>query len=265
MSARHRSPPGLVSSSQSDTPLETLREDHISGSSRHVSRGLEISPKGEWTFVAAQRVPETPKEIKEWLKGTISVPEQLLMSFQEISEENLIVEYSTEFSESESGSEFANLRPVTIEGSHQLFLGHSGTTMEVDFEGLLFCETPHKIPLQVMAIPEMAIVFSPEEEVFHMPPSITADFCFEHINRVNRELGTLRSDYTKVRQVLCFWQPQLDKMVTWLWELRQMHQGTAHRLEQLGECPREIVGIQGILQQLFDGMNKLNNEAKTYA
>jgi len=45
-------------------------------------------------------------------------------------------------------------------------------------------------------------------------------------------------------------------MATWLLELRQMHQGIAHRLEQLGECPREIVEIQGILQQLFDGMNK---------
>jgi len=107
-------------------------------------------------------------------------------------------------SESESGSDFANLRPVTIEGSHQLLLGHSDTTMEVDVEGLLFCETPHKTPLQVMAIPEMATVFPHEEEVFEMPPSITADFCFEHINRVNRELRTLRSDYTTVRQILCF-------------------------------------------------------------
>jgi len=59
-----------------------------------------------------------------------------------------------------------------------------------------------------------------------------------------------------------FWQPQLDKMATWLWELRQMHQGIAHRLKQLGECPPGIVGIQEFLQQLFDGMNKLNSEAK---
>jgi len=44
-----------------------------------------------------------------------------------------------------------------------------------------------------MAIPEIAIVFPQKEEVFEMPPSITADFCFEHINRVNRELRTLRS------------------------------------------------------------------------
>jgi len=109
----------------------------------------------------------------------------------------------------------------------------------------------------------MAIVLPPEEEVSQMPPSITADFCFEHINHVNRELRNLRSDYTTVRHVLCFWQPQLDKMATWLWELRQMHQGIAHSLEQLGECPREIVGIQVILQQLFDGMNKLNSEEKT--
>jgi len=79
---------------------------------------------------------------------------------------------------------------------------------------------------------------------------------------VNRELGTLRSDYTTVRQVLCFWKPQLDKIATWLWELRQMHQVITHRLEQLGECPRDIVGIQGILQRPFDGMNKLNSEAK---
>jgi len=113
-----------------------------------------------------------------------------------------------------------------------------------------------------MAISEMAIVVPHEEEVFQMPPSITADFCFEHIARVNRELGTLRSDYTTVRQVLCFWQPQWDKMATWFWKLRQMHQGIAHRLEQLGECPRGIVGPQGILQQLFDGMNKLNSGSK---
>jgi len=51
-------------------------------------------------------------------------------------------------------------------------------------------------------------------------------------------------------------------MATWLWELRQMHQGIAHRLEQLGECPRDIVGVQGILQQLFDVTKKLNIEAK---
>jgi len=173
-----------------------------------------------------------------------------------------MVEYSPERSESESGSDFANLRPVTIEGSQQLLLGHSDTTMEVDAEGLLLCETPHKTPLQVMAIPEIAIVFPHEEEVFQMPPSLPADFCLEHINRVNHELVILRSDYTTVRQVLCFCKPTLDKMATWLWELRQMHLGFAHRLEQLGECPREIVGIQGILQQLFDGMNKLNSESK---
>jgi len=171
--------------------------------------------KGGVTFLAAQRVPETPQEINQWLKGTISVPELLLMSFQESSEENLIVEYSPEMSESESGGDFANLRPVAIEGSHQLLLGHSDTTMEVDVEGLLLCETPHKPPLQDMAIPEIAIVFPHEERAFEMPPSITADFCFEHINRVNRELRTLRSDYTTVRKVLCFWQPQLDKMATW--------------------------------------------------
>jgi len=45
---------------------------------------LEISPKGERTFVAAQRVPETPQEINEWLKGIISIPELLLMSFKVI-------------------------------------------------------------------------------------------------------------------------------------------------------------------------------------
>jgi len=44
-----------------------------------------------------------------------------------------------------------------------------------------------------------------------------------------------------------------------------MHQGIAQRLEQLGECPRGIVGIQVILQQVFDGMNKLNSEAKKHA
>jgi len=59
-----------------------------------------------------------------------------------------------------------------------------------------------------------------------------------------------------------FWKPQLDTMATWLWELRQMHQGIAHRLKQLGACPREIVGIQGNMQQPFDGMSKLNSEAK---
>jgi len=93
-------------------------------------------------------------------------------------------------SEGESGSDFANLRPVTMEGSHQLLLGHSDTTVVVDVERLLLCETTHKTPLQVMAIPDMAIVFPHEEEVFDMPPSITADFCFEHIYRVNRKLRT---------------------------------------------------------------------------
>jgi len=126
--------PGLVSSLT--PPLVTLGEDHISGPLRHGSRGLEISPKGQWTSMAAQRVPETPQEINEWLKGTISHPELLMMSFQENSEENLIGGYSPEMSESENWTDFANLRPVTIEGSHQLLLGHSDTTMEVDFEGL---------------------------------------------------------------------------------------------------------------------------------
>jgi len=110
--------------------------------------------------------------------------------FKEIYEEQLIVEYSPEMSESESGTDLANLRPVTIEGSHQLWLGHSDT-MGVDVEGLLLCETPHKHHLVVMAIPEMAIVFTHEEEVFQMPPSITAGFCFEHINRVKLELECL--------------------------------------------------------------------------
>jgi len=54
-------------------------------------------------------------------------------------------------------------------------------------------------------------------------------------------------------------------MATYLWELRQMHQRVSHRLEQLDECPREIVRIQSILQQLFDGMIKFNSEAKKYA
>jgi len=46
-----------------------------------------------------------------------------------------------------------------------MLLVHSDTTMEVDVYGFLLCETPHKTRLQVMAIPEMAIVFSHEEEV----------------------------------------------------------------------------------------------------
>jgi len=77
-------------------PRKTLQKiggDHLPGSPRHGSRGLEISPKGEWTLMAAQLVPETPQGINEWLKGAISVPELLQMSFQENSEENLIVEY----------------------------------------------------------------------------------------------------------------------------------------------------------------------------
>jgi len=231
LSARHRTP-GIFSSFQFDSPLETFGEDQISGSSRHCSRDLEISQNGEWTFLAAQPVPERPKEINEWLKGTVLVPELLLMPFKENSEESMIIEYSPETSESESTSDFAKLRTVTIEGSENFMLEHSDTTMEVDVEGLLLCETPHKTLLQVMAFPEMAIAFPHEEEVFQMPPFIPADLCFERMNRVNRELGTLRSDYTTVRQVLCFWQPQLDMMATWLWELRQMHQGIAHRLEQ---------------------------------
>jgi len=44
----------------------------------------------------AKRVPETPQVINEWLKETISVPELLLMSCQEDSEEKLSVEYSPE-------------------------------------------------------------------------------------------------------------------------------------------------------------------------
>jgi len=104
---------------------------------------------------------------------------------------------------SKKGSHFANLRPVTIEGSQQVFEEHSDIIMEVGVEGLLLCETPHKPPVQVIAIAEMDIVF-PHEEVFQMPPFITADFCFEHINRVNRELGTLHSDYNTVRRFVCF-------------------------------------------------------------
>jgi len=38
--------------------------------------------------MAAQRVPETPKEINKWLKETISVPELLLMSLEENSEKS---------------------------------------------------------------------------------------------------------------------------------------------------------------------------------
>jgi len=83
---------------------------------------LEISPKGEWICFPAQRVLEKPQEIDEWLKGTIPIKDLLLMSFQENSEGNLIAEYSPEMSESEIGSDFANLRPVTIEGSQQLLL-----------------------------------------------------------------------------------------------------------------------------------------------
>jgi len=86
----------------------------------------------------------------------------------------------------------------------KLLLEQSGTKMEVDVEGLLLCETPHKTSLQVKAIPERDIMFPLEDGVFQMPPSITEDFCFDHINRVNRELGTLRSDYPTVRQVLLF-------------------------------------------------------------
>jgi len=74
-------PPVSSAVSSLTPPLKTLGEDHISGPSRHGGRGLEISPKGGWTFMASQRVPETPQEINEWLKGTISVPELLLMSF----------------------------------------------------------------------------------------------------------------------------------------------------------------------------------------
>jgi len=136
--------------------------------------------------VAAQRVSETPQEINEWLKGTISVRELLLMFLKENLKENLSVEYSPEMSESGNSSDFANLRPVNIEGSHRLLLGHSDTSMELDVEGILLCETQIKTPLQSMAIPEMAIVFPHKEEVFEIPPSRTADFCFEHINHVNR-------------------------------------------------------------------------------
>jgi len=83
-----------------------------------------------------------------------------------------------------------------------------------------------------------------------MPIFFTADFCLDHINRVNRELGTLRLDYTTIRQCFVFWQPQLDNMAKWFRELRKMHQGIAHRLEKLRECPRDIDSIKSILQQL---------------
>jgi len=118
--------------------------------------------------------------------------------------------------ESETASEFSNLTPVTIEWSHQLLLGHSENKMVVDFESLLLCVMLHKTPLGVMAIPEMAIIFPHEEKVLEISPFIAADLCFEHINRVNRELRTLRSDYITVRHVLCFWQPHMNKMATWL-------------------------------------------------
>jgi len=154
--------------------------------------------------MGAQRVLEIQQQLNEWLKGTISVPETLLMPFKENSEESLVIEYSPEPSENDSGGDFANPRPVTIEGSQQLLLEHPDTTMEVDVECLLLCETPHQTPLQVMLIPEMDIVFPNEEEVFQMEPSITADFCFEHINRVDRELGTLHSDFTTARQFCIF-------------------------------------------------------------
>jgi len=62
--------------------------------------------------MAAQRVPETPHEMNEWLEGTISVPELFLMPFKEIYEESLIVEYSPERCDSESGIDFCNQRPL---------------------------------------------------------------------------------------------------------------------------------------------------------
>jgi len=93
---------------------------------------------------------------------------------------------------------------LLLRGHTNVLLVHSDTTIEIKVEGLLLCETPHKCPLQVMAIAEMDFVFPHEEEVFQMPPSITVDFCFEHINRVSRELVTLRSHYTTLRQLFCF-------------------------------------------------------------
>jgi len=94
--------------------------------------------------MAAQRVPGTPKEIKEWLTGTTSVPKFLIMPSKENCQESSIVEYSPEMSESGRGSDFAYLRRATIKGSRRLLLEHSGANMEVDVEGLLLCETPNK-------------------------------------------------------------------------------------------------------------------------
>jgi len=75
-------------------------------------------------------------------------------------------------------SDFANIRPMIFEGSQQFLFVHSDTTMEVDVEVLLLRETPHNTPLRVLAISEMAILSPQEEEVFQMPPSITAGLLF---------------------------------------------------------------------------------------
>jgi len=99
--------------------------------------------------MAAQRVPKTPQEINEWLQGTISVSELLLVPFKGNSKESLNEEYSPETCESESEGDFPNHLPVTIEWSQQLLSEHSDTTMEVDREALFLCETPHKAPLEI--------------------------------------------------------------------------------------------------------------------
>jgi len=88
------------------------------------------------------------------------------MQFKENSEQRLIAEYHPETSESETGKDFANLRPATIEGSQKLLLEHSETTMDVDFEGLSLCKTPHKNTLWGLALREIAIAFPHEEEIF---------------------------------------------------------------------------------------------------
>jgi len=88
-------PPQLCRRVVPGHPPGNTKKGLISGSPRHGGRGFH-QREGGWTFVAAQRVPGTPKLINGWLKGTISVPEIFLMPFKEISEEDFIKEYSPE-------------------------------------------------------------------------------------------------------------------------------------------------------------------------
>jgi len=146
---------------------------------------------------------------------------------------------------------------VTIEGSHQLLLGHSDTTMEVDVEGLFWCEMPRKTPLQVIGYPCDGFFYTKRRyfkyQILLLQISV--------LNTLTVWTVSLELCVRTAQRYARFFVFGYHSLIQW----RHGCGSCVGRLESLGKCPREIVGIQGILQQLFDGINKLNSEAKKYA